>query len=42
MKDICNDITPILGSSAGYSEKRSRNRMIGSHWAWKHIALKYI
>jgi len=33
MKDICYDITPILGSSAGYREKRSHNRMIGSHWA---------
>jgi len=26
------DITPILGSSAGYREIRSHNRMIGSHW----------
>jgi len=30
MKDICYDITPILGSSAGYREKPSHNRMIGS------------
>jgi len=42
MKDICYEITPILGSSAGYREKRFHNRKIGSHWAWKHIALKYI
>jgi len=42
MKEICYDITPILGSSGGYREKRSHNRMIGSHKAWKHIALKYI
>jgi len=31
MKDICYDITPILGSSASYSDKRSYNRMKGSH-----------
>jgi len=42
MKDICQDTTPILGSSAGCREKRSRNRMIGSQWALKHIGLKYI
>jgi len=42
MKDIFYDIILSLCSSAGYREKRSRNRMIGSHWAWKHIALKYI
>ena len=36
------DITPILGNSDGYHEKRSYNLMIGSHWAWKDIALKYI
>jgi len=40
MKGICYDITPILGSSAGYREKRPHNRMICSHWAWKHIVLK--
>jgi len=40
MKDISHDIAPILGSSASYHKKRSHNRMIGSHWAWKHIALK--
>jgi len=33
MKEICYDITPILGSSGGYREKRSHNRMIGSHKA---------
>jgi len=33
MEDICYDITPILGRSAGYREKRSHNRMICSHWA---------
>jgi len=33
MKDICYEITPILGSSAGYREKRFHNRKIGSHWA---------
>jgi len=33
MKGICYDITPILGSSAGYREKRSHNRMIDAHWA---------
>jgi len=32
MEDICYDIIPILGSSAGYREKRSHNRMIGSPW----------
>jgi len=41
-RHICYDITPIIGSSAGYREKRSHNLMIDSHWAWKHIALKYI
>jgi len=34
-------VTP-LGSSAGYGEKQSHNRMIDSHLAWKHIFLKYI
>jgi len=33
MKDICYDITTILGSSAGYREKRSHHYMIGSNWA---------
>jgi len=42
MKGICQDITPILGSSDGYYEKRPHNRMIDSHWALKHIALLYI
>jgi len=28
MKDICYDITLILGSSASYREKRFHNRMI--------------
>jgi len=28
MKGICCDITPTLGSSADYREKRSHNRMI--------------
>jgi len=42
MKSTCQDTTPILGSSAGYREKRSHNRMIDSHQALKHIALKYI
>jgi len=40
MKGICHDVTPILGSSASYREKRSHNRMIGSHRARKHIALQ--
>ena len=31
MKGICQDTTSILGSSAGYPEKRSHNRMIDSH-----------
>jgi len=35
MKSICYDITPILGSSVGYGEKQSHNRMIDSHWAQK-------
>jgi len=30
-------ITPILGSSAGYREKLSHNRLMDSHWNWKHI-----
>ena len=42
MEGICQDITPILDGSAGYREKRFHNRMIDSHWALKHIALKYI
>jgi len=42
MKGICQDTIPILGSSAGYLEKRSHNRMIDSHSALKHIALNYI
>jgi len=33
MKGICYDIIPILGSSTGYREKRSHNRMICSHLA---------
>jgi len=33
MKGIFQDTTPILGSSVGYREKRSYNRMIESHWA---------
>jgi len=40
MNGICQDTTPFLGSSTGYREKRSHNRMIDSHWAIKHIALK--
>jgi len=40
MKGICQDTIPILGSSTGYREKRAHNRMIDSHWALKHIALK--
>jgi len=39
-KGISYDIDPVSGSSAGSREKRSHNRMIDSHWAWKHIALK--
>jgi len=31
-----------LDSSADYREKRSHNRTLYSHWALKHIALKYI
>ena len=42
MKGICHDTAPILGSSAGYREKRFHDRMIDSPWALKHIALKYI
>ena len=30
MEGICQDTTPILGSSSGYREKRSHNRMIDS------------
>jgi len=33
MKDISCDITSTLSSSAGYREKGSHNRTIGSHWA---------
>jgi len=32
MKGICYDVTPILGRTAGYREKPSRNCMIDSHW----------
>jgi len=42
MEETWYDITPILDSSAGYCEKRSHNRVIGLHWAWKRVALKYI
>jgi len=42
LKVICQDNTPILGGSTGYRAKRSHYRMIDSHWALKHIALKYI
>jgi len=42
MKGICRDTTSISGSSAGYREKRSHNRMIVSHWVLKHFSLKYI
>jgi len=42
MIGICQDTTPILGNFAGYREKQYHNRMINSHWALKHIALKYI
>jgi len=42
MKGICQDTTPILGSSAGYRKKWSHYRMIDSDWTLKHIALKYI
>jgi len=33
MKDIYRDFIPIFGSSAGYREKRSHIRMLGSNWA---------
>jgi len=33
MEGICSDITPILGSSAGYRDKRSHICTIGSPWA---------
>ena len=33
MKGICQDTTPVVGSSAGYREKQSHNRMIDSRWA---------
>ena len=39
MKGICQDTTPILGSFVYYCKKRSYNRMIALHWAFKHIAL---
>jgi len=42
MKGICQDATFILGSSAGYREKPSHIRLIDSHWALKHISVKYI
>jgi len=42
MEGISSDITPILGSSAGYRDKRSHICTIGSPWAWKRIALKYM
>jgi len=42
MKGICQHTTPIVGSFADYRKKRSHNRMIDSHWAVKHIALKHI
>jgi len=42
MTGICQDTTPFLSRSAGYGERRSHNRMIGSQWALKHIAVKYI
>jgi len=32
MKSICYGNTPLLGSSAGYREKLSHIRFIGSHW----------
>ena len=32
IKNICYGITPIVGSSAGYRKKRSRDRMTDSHW----------
>ena len=42
-KGICQDTTPILGSSPSYRETRSHiNRMIDSHWALKLIAIKCI
>jgi len=34
MKGICHDITPILGRSADYREKRSHSCMINSHRSW--------
>jgi len=40
MKGICCEIIPILGSSAGYREKQSYNRMVDSHLSETHIALK--
>jgi len=40
MKDICQDT--ILGSFVDYRKKRSYNRVMDSHWALKHFALKYI
>ena len=36
-KQICYDITPTSGSSAGYREKQSHNRMIDSHTWPKNI-----
>jgi len=39
MKGIFQDTTSILGSSGGYRERRSHNRMVDSHRAFKHIAL---
>jgi len=42
MKDIYQDTTLISGGSADYRVKRSYNRMRYSHWALKHITLKYI
>jgi len=33
MESIFYDITPILGSSAGYREKRTHNRIIDWKWA---------
>ena len=40
MKGIYYDITPTLGSSAGYREKRSHNRMI--YWHTSNFPQKYI
>jgi len=42
MKSVCQDTTLILGSFADYRKKRSYNRMIDLHWAFKPYCPKYI